>query len=150
MVELNHLEHENGGVWCSQQVNSILKWWKFIGIAGMLIMAVGSGLIHEGIDKNRDFLSSESVLLNGLVQRNRARNFMLCSIRYLQFKHCWKLLGFWQNGPNWYQANDTQIQFNKQINIKLATQKLCVIIYLLNFLLNTVPFDVQEDFSSIP
>lgn len=51
----------------------------------MLIMAVGSGLIHEGIDKSRDFLSSESVLLNGLVQQNQARNFMLCST----VGNCW-------------------------------------------------------------
>ena len=100
MVEVNHLEHGNGGFWCSQQVNnSILKWQKCIGIAGMLVTAVDSDLILEGIENNRDFLSSECVLLNGLVQPNRARNFMPSSVRYLQFKHCWKLLGFWQNGP---------------------------------------------------
>lgn len=66
----------------------------------MLITAVGSALMHEDKDSNRDFLPSECVLLNGLVQPNRARNFMLSSVRYIRFKHCWKLLGFWQNGPH--------------------------------------------------
>jgi len=58
----------------------------------MSITAVGRGLILEGIDNSRDFLSSECVLLNGLVQPNQARNFVLGGVRYLRFNHCWKLL----------------------------------------------------------